>query len=60
MQMQFFQIPAVGGEGIVEEVNCFLRTHRVLQLRMGKCAVVAWRFASKRGGLNRLGRRCFW
>ena len=33
MQMQFFQIPAVGGEGMVEEVNRFLRTHRVLRVQ---------------------------
>lgn len=33
MQMQFFQVPAVGGEGMVEEVNRFLRTHRVLRVQ---------------------------
>ena len=33
MQMEFFQIPARGESGLQEDLNRFLRTHRVLTIQ---------------------------
>ena len=41
MQMQFFQVPAVGGEGMVEEVNRFLRVSSLVA-EVATITVVKW------------------
>lgn len=44
MQIRIFTIPPVGGEAATEELNTFLRTQRVIEVRKEFAAEVGWCF----------------
>lgn len=50
MQIKIFTIPAIGGEGIVDEMNKFLRANKVLETRsepMSSHEGIYWSFCIK-------------